>query len=106
MWREAADRELAAIGGTDAQSLIRVLVDRGGKLTGRREVSDTLGISERSLDRLLAREGVRFSELAGLQRLEKAKSPCAPERRSNGRRSSPAIPRRAASAAPFRRRPA
>jgi AraC-like DNA-binding protein len=40
---------------------------------GRREVSDELGISERSLDRLLAREGVRFSELVGLQRLEKAK---------------------------------
>ena len=75
MWRETAERELAAIGGTDAQSLIRVLVDRGGKLTGRREVSDKLGIrSERSLDRLLAREGVRFSELAGLQRLEKAKA--------------------------------
>ena len=37
-------------------------------------MSEKLGISERSLDRLLAREGVRFSELAGLQRLEKAKS--------------------------------
>jgi AraC-like DNA-binding protein len=74
MWRAAAERELAAIGGADAQGLIRELVDRGGKLTGRREVSDKLGISERSLDRLLAREGVRFSELAGLQRLEKAKA--------------------------------
>ena len=74
MWREAADRELAAIGRTDAQSLVERLVDRDGKLLGRREVSEQLGISERSLDRLLAREGVRFSELAGLQRLEKAKS--------------------------------
>ncbi len=73
MWRAAAERELAAIGRSGAQSLVEHLVDREGKLMGRREVSDKLGISERSLDRLLAREGVRFSELAGLQRLEKAK---------------------------------
>ncbi len=74
MWRAAAERELASIGRPGAQSLVEHLVDREGKLLGRREVSDKLGISERSLDRLLAREGVRFSELAGLQRLEKAKS--------------------------------
>jgi AraC-like DNA-binding protein len=74
MWRQTAERELAAIGRTDAQSLVEHFASRDGKLLGRREVSDKLGISERSLDRLLAREGVRFSELAGLQRLEKAKS--------------------------------
>ena len=73
MWRETADRELAAIGRTDAQSLVQRLDARNARLTGRRELADELGISERSLDRLLAREGVRFSEFVGSQRLERAK---------------------------------
>jgi AraC-like DNA-binding protein len=72
--RHAADRELGALGRMDSRSLVERIVARDGTLRGRREVSAELGISERSLDRLLAREGVRFSEMVALQRIRKAKS--------------------------------
>ncbi|MCW2284555.1 AraC-like DNA-binding protein [Rhodoblastus acidophilus] len=74
MLRRTADRELAALGRIDARGLVERIVARDGTLRGRREVSAELGISERSLDRLLAREGVRFSEMVALQRIRKAKS--------------------------------
>ena len=73
-WRHAAERELAALPPPDARSRVQRLVSEEGRLIGRREVSQKLGVSERSLDRLLAREGVRFSELAEIQRLERAKA--------------------------------
>ena len=69
MLRRAADRELAAMGRADLRSLVEHVIAKDGTLRGRREVSAELGISERSLDRLLAQEGVRFSELVGLQRM-------------------------------------
>ncbi len=74
MWRLAAQRELAVIGRADAQSLVQHLVGEEGRLLGRRDVAEKLGVSERSLDRLLAREGIRFSQLVGQRRLEGAKS--------------------------------
>ncbi len=73
MLRRAAERELASMGRLDARSLVERIVERDGTLRGRREVSSELGISERSLDRLLAREGVRFSEMVAFQRIRKAK---------------------------------
>ena len=74
LWRHAAERELAALPPPDARSRVQRLVSEEGRLIGRREVSRKLGVSERSLDRLLAREGVRFSELAEIRRLDRAKA--------------------------------
>ena len=74
LWRQAAERELAALPPPGARSRVQRLVSEEGRLVGRREVSRKLGVSERSLDRLLAREGVRFSELAEVRRLEQAKT--------------------------------
>jgi len=73
MLRAAAQRELTVIGHADTRSIVELLVSEDGKLLGRREVSNKLGVSERSLDRMLAREGLRFSEMVGSRRLEKAK---------------------------------
>ncbi len=74
LWRHAAERELADLPPPDAHSRVQRLVAEEGRLIGRREVSRKLGVSERSLDRLLAREGVRFSELAEVRRLDRAKA--------------------------------
>jgi AraC-like DNA-binding protein len=74
LWRQAAERELAALPAPDAHSRVQRLISEEGRIIGRREVSRKLGVSERSLDRLLAREGVRFSELAESRRLERAKA--------------------------------
>ncbi len=74
LWRHAAERELAALPPPDARSRVQRLVSEEGRLIGRREVSRKLGVSERSLDRLLAREGMRFSELTETRRLERAKA--------------------------------
>ncbi len=74
LWRQAAERELAALPPPGARSRVQRLVSEDGRLIGRREVSRKLGVSERSLDRLLAREGVRFSALTEIRRLERAKT--------------------------------
>jgi AraC-like DNA-binding protein len=73
-WRLTAEREQAALVRAGVESPISRMVSADGKLVGRRDVARRLGVSERSLDRLLAREGVRFSELAEARRLELAKS--------------------------------
>ena len=74
LWRQAAERELASLPAPGARSRVQRLVSEEGRIIGRREVSRKLGVSERSLDRLMAREGVRFSELAENRRLERAKA--------------------------------
>ena len=101
IWRHAAERELAALPQPDARSRVQRLVSAEGRLVGRREVSKELGVSERSLDRLLAREGVRFSELGETRQLSAQRPYCAwaePSRRSPKRS---AIPTRAVSGDAF-----
>ena len=73
-WRMTAEREQAALARAGVESPLSRIVSAEGRLVGRRDVARRLGVSERSLDRLLAREGVRFSELTETRRLELAKS--------------------------------
>ncbi len=73
-WRKAAELELPRFSSPDASRQVRRIVSVEGRLVGRQEVSRKLGVSERSLDRLLAREGARFSDVAGASRLETAKA--------------------------------
>ena len=73
-WRMTAEREQAALSRASVDSPLSRMISAEGKLVSRRDVARRLGVSERSVDRLLAREGVRFSELTEARRLELAKS--------------------------------
>jgi len=73
-WRKAAELDLPRFSSPDASSQVRRIVAVEGRLVGRQEVSRKLGVSERSLGRLLAREGFRFSDVTGASRLETAKA--------------------------------
>ena len=73
-WRKAAEQEAPRYAPPDASGQVRRIVSVEGRLVGRQEVSRKLGVSERSLGRLLALEGFRFSDITGASRLETAKA--------------------------------
>jgi AraC-like DNA-binding protein len=73
-WRKAAELEARRYSPPDAGSQVRRMVAAEGRLVGRQEVSRKLGVSERSLGRMLAREGLRFSDVTDVSRLQAAKA--------------------------------
>lgn len=71
--RHACDQELASIGVLGKQSLVRTLVAMQCECRSVPEMASTLGISPRSLHRLLAREGASYSHIAESVRMGRAK---------------------------------
>ncbi|MFZ6751374.1 AraC family transcriptional regulator ligand-binding domain-containing protein [Undibacterium sp. Ren11W] len=71
--RHACDQELASIGVLGKQSLVRTLVAMQCECRSVPEMASTLGISPRSLHRLLAREGAAYSHIAESVRMGRAK---------------------------------
>jgi AraC-like DNA-binding protein len=71
--RHACDQELASIGVVGKQSLVRILVSMQCECRSVYEMAIDLGISERSLHRLLAREGASYFHIAESVRFERAK---------------------------------
>lgn len=71
--RHDCDQELARIGVVGKQSLVRILVNRRCECRSVQEMAIDLGISERSLHRLLVREGASYFQLAESVRFERAK---------------------------------
>jgi AraC-like DNA-binding protein len=67
------DAELAAVGLTGRQSLLHKLVNLQCDYRSVPELAQALGISERSLHRLLVREGCSYFQIAESLRMEKAK---------------------------------
>ncbi|MFZ6641999.1 helix-turn-helix domain-containing protein [Undibacterium sp. TC4M20W] len=67
------DAELAAVGLTGRQSLLHKLVGLQCDYRSVPELASALGISERSLHRLLAREGCSYFQIAESLRMEKAR---------------------------------
>lgn len=67
------DAELAAVGLTGRQSLLHKLVSLQCDYRSVPELASALGISERSLHRLLVREGCSYFQIAESLRMEKAK---------------------------------
>ncbi|MFZ6741892.1 AraC family transcriptional regulator ligand-binding domain-containing protein [Undibacterium sp. JH2W] len=67
------DAELAAVGLTGKQSLLHQLVGLQCEFHSVPELAQVLGISERSLHRLLAREGCSYFQIAESLRMEKAR---------------------------------
>ena len=93
-WRKAAELELPRFSFSQPSSQVRRMVAAEGRLVGRREVSRKLGISERSLGRMLAREGVRFSEVTDASRLRRRQSAIAFGRNGRRDRRTPRLFRR------------
>lgn len=71
--RHACEQELASIGVAGKQSLVRILLTRQCECRSVPQMASDLGISERSLHRLLAREGVSYFQIAQSVRFERAK---------------------------------
>ena len=71
--RHACDLELASIGVVGKQSLVRILVANRCECRSVHEMASDLGISARSLHRLLAREGAAYFHIAESVRFERAK---------------------------------
>lgn len=71
--RHACDQELARIGALGKRSLVRILVAMQCECRNVHLMALGLGISERSLHRLLAREGVSYFHIAESVRFERAK---------------------------------
>ncbi|MCH8618309.1 AraC family transcriptional regulator [Undibacterium sp. TS12] len=71
--KEICDAELAAIGLSGKQSLLRKLVSLQCENQSVPELASVLGISPRSLHRLLVREGCSYFQLAESLRMEKAR---------------------------------
>ncbi|MES2038190.1 MAG: AraC family transcriptional regulator ligand-binding domain-containing protein [Pseudomonadota bacterium] len=67
------DAELASVGLTGRQSLLHKLVSLQCDCRNVPELAQALGISERSLHRLLVREGCSYFQIAESLRMEKAK---------------------------------
>ncbi|MEH0164887.1 AraC family transcriptional regulator [Roseateles microcysteis] len=71
--RQACERELAALGLIDGRGDLREqLFDSQGRLRSLSAVADSMGLSLRTLHRALAREGIRYSELAEQQQRVRA----------------------------------
>ncbi|MES2047294.1 MAG: AraC family transcriptional regulator ligand-binding domain-containing protein [Pseudomonadota bacterium] len=71
--RHACDQELASIGVVGKQSLVRILVAMQCECRSVVEMAIALGISERSLHRLLVRERASYFYIAESVRFERAK---------------------------------
>ena len=71
--KQICDAELAAVGLSGKQSLLRKLVSLQCDNLSVHELAQRLAISSRSLHRLLAREGCSYFQLAESLRMEKAK---------------------------------
>lgn len=71
--RHACDQELASIGVIGKQSLVRILLAMQCECRSVHEMARDLGISERSLHRLLVREGASYFHIAERVRFERAK---------------------------------
>lgn len=71
--KRVCDAELAAVGLRGKQSLLRKLVDLQCENFSVPELALALGISPRSLHRLLAREGCSYFQIAESLRMEKAR---------------------------------
>lgn len=71
--RHTCDQELASIGVLGKQSLVRLLVAMQCECRSVAEMASALGISPRSLHRLLAREGASYFHIAESVRMERAK---------------------------------
>ncbi|MFZ6654929.1 AraC family transcriptional regulator ligand-binding domain-containing protein [Undibacterium sp. TJN19] len=71
--RQICDEELVAIGVSGKQSLLRKLVGLQCECQSVQEMALALGISARSLHRLLAREGCSYFHIAESLRMERAK---------------------------------
>lgn len=71
--RQACDQELASIGVVGKQSLVRTLLSMQCECRSVADMAGALGISPRSLHRLLAREGASYFHIAESVRIERAK---------------------------------
>ncbi|QJQ06396.1 AraC family transcriptional regulator [Undibacterium piscinae] len=71
--RHACDQELASIGVLGKQSLVRTLVAMQCECRSVPQMATALGISPRSLHRLLAREGASYFNIAESVRMGRAK---------------------------------
>ena len=71
--RQACDQELASIGVVGKQSLVRTLLSMQCECRSVTDMAGALGISPRSLHRLLAREGASYFHIAESVRIERAK---------------------------------
>lgn len=72
MSRQACEQELAGRGAQGHGGVLQHLFSPGGGLKSLTEAAHDLGISLRSLHRLLAREGIEYSALADRHRQERA----------------------------------
>ena len=70
---DACDAELASIGVLGKQSLVRVLVAMQCECHSVAQMATALGLSSRSLHRLLAREGASYFHVAETVRMERAR---------------------------------
>lgn len=70
--RQACEQELAARGVNSDKGVLQQLFSRDGGLKTLADAARDLGLSLRSLHRLLAREGICYSELADRRRQEQA----------------------------------
>lgn len=73
LWRHSCERELTALGRSGAGGLMACLLDGEGRVPAQNEIAQRLGISERTLHRLLAREGVQYAVLAEQSRMKAAR---------------------------------
>jgi AraC-like DNA-binding protein len=72
--RQTCERELKALGLADAPASLRdYLLDDAGAIRSPVEMAREIGVSTRSLHRMLSAEGVKYAELAERVRIEKAK---------------------------------
>lgn len=73
MSRQACEQELAGRGVPERNgSVLQHLFGRGGELKSLADAASDLGVSLRTLHRLLAREGINYSQLADRHRQERA----------------------------------
>lgn len=71
--RQACEEELASVGVLGRQSLLRKLVAMQCEFRNVQDMAAALGISPRSLHRLLAREGTSYFHVTESVRIERAK---------------------------------
>lgn len=72
--RQACERELSALGlATPTRDLRAALFTGDGRLRSPAEMADALGVSTRTLHRLLAAEGKRYVDMSAQAQLDRAK---------------------------------
>lgn len=73
IWRQACQKELKALGLDNRVALDQHLFQSDGRLRSRQDIAERMGLSERTLYRMLANEGVHYFELADMARMSDAK---------------------------------